>query len=306
MQTAFERAEGDEVLNAMTVDVEEHFQVSAFEGLIRRENWEAIPSRVEANTERLLDLFGEAGVHSTFFVLGWIGERYPGLVRRIADLGHEVACHGYSHKLAYQQEPEEFRHEVVLSRRILQDASGQSVEGYRAASFSIGRQNLWALDTLAEAGFVYDSSLFPVLHDRYGIPGAPRHIHRLRTPGGMTLVEVPPSTLAFGRATLPFGGGGYLRIYPGGFSRWAVRRLNQRERMPAIVYVHPWEVDPGQPRIRANWPRRLRHYWGLNTTTRKLRDLMEHYRFGPIRQVIARVASSLATVAAERDPSSVA
>ena len=281
------RPSSNNVLNAMTVDVEEHFQVSAFEGVVDREKWESIPSRVEANTDRLLGLFDDAGVHATFFVLGWIGERHVSLVRRIADAGHEVASHGYSHRLIYNQKPDEFRQEVVLSRRILEDASGQSVVGYRAASFSIGRKNLWALDVLAEAGFAYDSSLFPVVHDRYGMPGMPRHIYRLKTREGRTLVEIPPSTLALGKVTLPVVGGGYLRLYPTKFNCWAIGRLNRREGMPAVVYVHPWEVDPGQPRIRASLLSRWRHYSGLRTTIAKLQNLMAHYRFGPISDVIA-------------------
>jgi polysaccharide deacetylase family protein (PEP-CTERM system associated) len=274
------------IVNALTVDVEEHFQVSAFAGVIRREDWESIPSRVDANVDRLLALFDDRGVKGTFFVLGWVAERRPALVRRIADHGHEIAAHGYSHRLVYDQEPSEFRDETLLSRRILQEASGQPVAGYRAASFSIGRRSLWALDTLAEAGFSYDSSVFPVVHDRYGMPGAPRRIHRLATPGGATLVEVPPTTLGCGKATLPIGGGGYLRIYPAMFTRWAIARLNRHERMPAVVYVHPWEVDPDQPRVAAPLKSRFRHYWGLGTTMGKLRDLLTRYRFGPVRQVL--------------------
>ena len=277
----------DRMLNAMSVDVEEHFQVSGFESVVRRGTWESFPSRVEANTDRLLGLFEDAGISATFFVLGWVAERHPQIVRRIAARGHEVASHGYSHKLVYNQTPAEFRHETTLSRRILQDTSGQPVLGYRAASFSITHKSLWALDVLAEAGFDYDSSLFPVLHDRYGLPGAPRRIHRLRTPAGHTLVEVPPSTLALGRAILPMAGGGYLRLYPLRVTRWAIERLNRREGLPAVLYVHPWEVDPQQPRIRAPWLSRFRHYLGLSSTTHKLRDLSRRYRFGPLRQVIA-------------------
>jgi len=276
-----------DVLNAMTVDVEEHFQVSAFEGVVRRKDWESIPSRVEANTMRLLSLFDEAGVKATFFILGWIGERYPKLVRKIADRGHEIASHGYSHRLVYEQEPSEFREETVRSKQILEDSSGQPVFGYRAASFSIVRKSLWALDILAEAGFSYDSSLFPVIHDRYGIPGSPRRIHRLKTPGGLELIEVPPSTVAFGKAVVPIAGGGYLRIYPSVISRQAVAWLNRRERIPAVVYVHPWEVDPEQPRIRGSLVSRMRHYSGLRTTMGKLRDLMARHRFGPVRDVMS-------------------
>ncbi len=281
-----DRSDGGTILNALTVDVEEHFQVSAFEGTVRRDAWASHESRVEANTRRLLALFDEWEVRATFFVLGWVGERRPALVREIADRGHEIGSHGYSHRLVYRQERREFEDETRLSRRILQDASGQPVLGYRAASFSIGRASLWALDTLAEAGFTYDSSVFPVVHDRYGMPGAPRGIHRLTTPGGSTLLEAPPSTIGRGKATLPVAGGGYLRIYPAVVTRWAVSWLNRRERMPAVVYVHPWEIDPAQPRIAAPLASRLRHDWGLGTTARKLRGLAGRHRFGPMRQVL--------------------
>ncbi len=281
------KSTGDgKILNALTVDVEEHFQVSGFAGTVRRDAWESHESRVEANTGRLLDLFDACGVQATFFVLGWVAERHPALVRRIAGRGHEISSHGYSHRLVYEQTPAEFREETRLSRRILQDVSGQPVLGYRAASFSIGPTNLWALDELAEAGFAYDSSLFPVTHDRYGMPGAPRRIHRLATPGGATLLEVPPSTLGRGKATLPVAGGGYLRIYPTAVTRFAVYWLNRRERMPVVVYVHPWEVDPGQPRIAAPLASRLRHYWGLGTTAGKLRGLVKRHAFAPMRQVL--------------------
>ena len=197
-----------DILNAMTVDVEEHFQVSAFEHVVRREDWSAHPSRVMPNTEKLLALFGEAGIRATFFVLGVVARDHPELVRRIVAGGHEVASHGYSHKLVYTQSPEEFRRETVDSRRILQDLTGQEVAGYRAASFSIGPRNSWALDVIAEAGFTYDSSLFPIRHDRYGFPGAPRRMHRLKTRSGNSVIDVPLSTLRLGRFALPVGGGG--------------------------------------------------------------------------------------------------
>ena len=274
------------VLNAMTVDVEEHFQVSAFEGTVDRADWEQIPSRVEANTARLLELFERTGVRATFFVLGWVAERRPRLVRRIADAGHEIASHGYSHRLIYEQRREEFRQETLRSRGLLQELTGAPVRGYRAASFSIRRGNLWALDVLAEAGFEYDSSLFPVRHDRYGIPGAPRSMHRLQTPGGGRLIEIPPSTIALPGTNLPVAGGGYLRLYPEALTRWAIERLNRREEMPAVVYVHPWEVDPTQPRIAAPWFSRFRHYRGLESTEGKLRTLISRFRFAPMAELV--------------------
>jgi polysaccharide deacetylase family protein (PEP-CTERM system associated) len=280
-------AASEAVLNAMTIDVEEHFQVSAFEGVVDRRDWDALPSRVEANTKRLLDLLDSSGVRATLFVLGWIAERHGRLVREVADRGHEVACHGYEHRLVHTTTADEFAREVTQSRRILQDLSGQPVRGYRAASFSIGRRNLWALDVLAEAGFEYDSSLFPIVHDRYGVPGGVRHIHRLRTSRGNRLTEVPPSTASLGRLVLPLGGGGYLRLYPLALTAWLIRRLNTKERMPAVVYVHPWEVDPEQPRVRAPLRSRFRHYNGLATTAPKLRRLVAEFRFTTMEDVIA-------------------
>lgn len=279
-------------LNAMTVDVEEHFQVSAFEGVVSRQDWDDLPSRVEENTRRLLELLDEVGVRATFFLLGWVAERHVGMVRDISSRGHEVASHGYSHRLVYRQTPGEFREETTRSRALLQDASGQTVDGYRAASFSIGRANLWALDTLAEAGFRYDSSLFPVHHDRYGMPEAERRIHRLRTPSGGILIEVPPSTIELGPLRVPFAGGGYLRLYPEAVTRIGIERLNRREGIPAVVYVHPWEVDPAQPRQTGlPWKSRARHYVNLDTTETKLKRLLTRYRFGPMRDVIAEAGA---------------
>ena len=275
------------ILNAITVDVEEHFQVSAFEGVVDRDQWAGMESRVEANTDRLLELFDRAGVKATFFILGWVAERHPGMVRRISGAGHEIGSHGYSHRLIYNQTPEEFRSETERSKKLLEDSSGAAVLGYRAASFSIVRGNAWALDTLAACGFRYDSSLFPVIHDRYGFRGIPRHPFRLRTPSGATLAEVPPSTLSAGSMTLPVAGGGYLRFYPLPLTRWAVGRLNRKERMPANLYVHPWEVDPEQPRIAgAPLRSRFRHYVNLGSTLDKVRNLLETFRFGPLCQVL--------------------
>ncbi len=275
------------ILNAMTVDVEEHFQVSAFEGTLDRKCWPEMASRVEANTDRLLELFDRSGVRATFFILGWVAERHPEMVRRIAGAGHEIGSHGYSHRLIYNQEPEEFRLETERSKKILEDASGTAVEGYRAASFSIVRANAWALDILAGCGFRYDSSLFPVIHDRYGFRGIPRHPFRLFTSSGASIAEVPPSTLSAGKMTLPVAGGGYLRFYPFPVTRWAVGHLNRKENIPANVYIHPWEVDPDQPRIRkATLRSRFRHYVNLGTTLDKVTKLLDTFRFGPLCQVL--------------------
>jgi polysaccharide deacetylase family protein (PEP-CTERM system associated) len=271
------------LVNILTVDVEEHFQVSAFESVVPRETWDRWPSRVERNTDILLDLFDRTNRKGTFFVLGWVAERHAALVRRIADRGHEVACHGYSHRLVYTQQPEAFREETRRSKGLIEDAIGLPVLGYRAASFSIGWRNLWALDILAECGIAYDSSLFPVRHDRYGIPGAPRQPYRVRTTAGASLVEIPPSTLRLGGAALPFGGGGYLRLFPLAVTRMAIERLNGKEGFPAVLYVHPWEVDPAQPRVPgASLLSRFRHYVGLNTTVPKLQALLERFPFGPM------------------------
>lgn len=279
--------DGIKTLNAMTVDVEEHFQVSAFADGIRRCDWPAHESRVVANTERLLDIFDEFGVRATFFVLGWVAEQKPDLVRECSRRGHEIASHGWSHQLIYNQTEAEFRAELRKSRELLRELSGQPVEGHRAASFSIDRRNLWALDVVAETGFRYDSSLFPVRHDRYGMPDAPRGIHRVRTARGNELIEVPPSTVALAGQNLPVAGGGYLRLYPAAVTHLAIRSLNRKSH-PAVVYVHPWEVDPGQPRIAAPLGSRLRHYVNLSTTIRKLEELMRRFAFGPMAEVVER------------------
>ncbi len=275
-----------EILNALTVDVEEHFQVSGFEGTVHREDWESHPSRVEANTERILEFLDETGIRATFFVLGWVAERRRGLVRKIAEAGHEVGCHGYSHRLVYTQTPEEFRRETTRSKAVLEEAAGGRVTGYRAASFSIKRPNLWAMDVLVESGFLYDSSLYPVVHDRYGIPGAPRHPYRLRTRRGNDIVEVPPSTFRLGRVVVPVAGGGYLRLYPLRLTRWAIERIHAKDRLPVIVYVHPWETDAGQPRIAAPWLNRFRHYVGIRGTIPKLRHLVQRFRFATLGEMV--------------------
>lgn len=276
------------VLNAMTVDVEEHFQVSAFAPTVNRSDWPRHESRVVDNTERLLDLFDQSTVQATFFVLGWVAEKHPGLVVTIARRGHEIGSHGWGHELIHNQSPEAFRSELERSRSLLQDLSGQPVEGHRAASFSIGRRNIWALDIVAETGFRYDSSLFPVRHDRYGMSQAPREIYRLTMSGGNTLIEFPPSTWSIAGHNLPIAGGGYLRLYPLGLTRLAIRRLNGSGQ-PAMVYVHPWEVDPLQPRINAPLKSRFRHYVGLRGTARKLSNLMGRFRFASMSEVIAGV-----------------
>lgn len=265
----------------MSVDVEDYFQVSAFEHLAAREHWDRFESRVCRNTDRLLAIFDEVGVRATFFVLGWVAERFPDLVRRIAAQGHEIASHGYAHRLVYEQTRDEFRDDVRRARAVLESVAGVPVFGFRAPSYSIVAGSMWALDVLIEEGHSYDSSIFPIHHDRYGAPNAPRHWHLLKRPGG-ALWEVPPSTIRVGRVNLPIAGGGYFRILPYCWTQWGVSRLNRVERRPAVFYVHPWELDPEQPRLPAAPWTRLRHYFNLSRTTDRLMRLLSAFRFDSI------------------------
>lgn len=273
--------------NALTVDVEDYFHVSAFSKHIDRNDWDRFSCRVEANTRVLLEMFGQAGVRSTFFVLGWVAERYPDLVREIAAAGHEVACHGYSHELVYRQTPAVFRDESRRSKEILEDIVQRPVRGYRAASYSIVAESTWALDTLAELGFEYDSSIFPVHHDRYGMPDAKREPHVLRTPAGHSLVEFPLSTFEIGSYRLPISGGGYFRLFPYGFTRYALQRINAKDQLPFIFYLHPWEIDPQQPRIKASLLSRFRHYQNLGRCQQRLTRLLRDFAFDTVEQVLA-------------------
>jgi len=275
------------VTNALTVDVEDYFQVSAFAANVKRTDWDAHESRVEANTRRLLALFEQFDYKATFFTLGWVAERCPHIVKAIHEQGHEVACHGYSHQLIYNQTPEEFAAETVKAKKILEDIIQEPVLGYRAASYSITQKSLWALDILAECGFTYDSSIFPVRHDRYGIPGAEDKPHHLTTPSGHTLVEFPISTKSYFGYRLPVGGGGYFRIYPYAFSRMALNSINKDLRQPFIFYLHPWEVDPDQPRIESSWLSTFRHYNNLGKCEQRLTRLLTDFRFSTVKQVLS-------------------
>ena len=275
--------------NALTVDVEDYFHVAAFARQIDPATWDSFSLRVEYNTQRLLDLFAEREVRATFFVLGWVAEHCPGLVRAIAEQGHEVACHGYSHQLIYEQTPAVFREETIRAKVCLEDHAQRPVLGYRAASYSITKRSLWALDILAELGFAYDSSIFPVHHDRYGIPGSPRWPYRIDTDGG-SLIEFPPSTLAVGGCRLPVAGGGYFRIYPYQLTRFALSRINRIEGQPFIFYLHPWEIDPRQPRIHAGWLSTFRHYTNLSRCEERLRHLLRDFQFAPARDVLKDLA----------------
>ena len=273
--------------NALTIDVEDWFQVAAFFPYIDRSTWESRESRVVRNTERLLALLGERGIQATFFVLGWVAEREPALIRRIAAAGHEVACHGYSHELVYRQTPEVFRAETTRAKHHLEDLLGSSVDGYRASTYSITRQSLWALDILLELGFRYDSSLFPVRHPQYGIPGAPRFPEYVTTPEGGRILEFPLSTARLGALQLPVAGGGYFRLLPYAYTRAGLRSINERERQPFIFYLHPWEIDPLQPRVPdAGFSARLRHYTNLDRCEARLVRLFTDFEFTTVRDVL--------------------
>jgi polysaccharide deacetylase family protein (PEP-CTERM system associated) len=268
------------VRNALTVDVEDYFHVSALASSIERRSWASRESRVVGNTRRLLELFDQFGAKGTFFVLGWVAERHPELVEDIAARGHEVACHGLSHSLVYNQSPEEFREETLRSKKLLEDITGTPVLGYRAASYSIVRESLWALDILVELGFSYDSSIFPVAHDRYGIPGAERVPHRLSTPSRKVIVEWPLSTAKLLGIGVPVSGGGYFRLLPYWLTRWGLSSINRSERRPFVFYLHPWEIDPAQPRIQASWLSQFRHYTNLDKCEERLRLLLRDFKFG--------------------------
>ena len=284
--------------NAITVDVEDYFHVAALSGAISRDQWDFIPSRVGRNTSRLLDLFDERGVLGTFFVLGWVAERHPEIVREIRNRGHELACHGYSHEMVYRQAPKEFRAETLRAKSILEDAAGVAVTGYRAASYSITSKSLWALDILAEAGFNYDSSVFPVRHDLYGVPDAPRFPYRLKTPAGNTLLEFPPSTYRVAGINVPAAGGGYFRLFPYALTRHMLRSLNRGHGQPAIFYLHPWEVDPDQPKVDVSLRSRFRHYNNLDKCEKRLRRLLRDFEFTTVREVLADLGPATTTTLA--------
>jgi len=278
------------ILNAMSVDVEDYFQVSAFERYVPRQDWPHRPTRVEANIEKILSLFDEHRVKGTFFTLGWIAERFPAMVRRIASEGHEVASHGWSHVRVTQQTPGEFREDVTRTKKMLEDVSGQGILGYRAASYSVGRDNLWALNVLRETGHKYSSSIFPIKHDLYGMPEAPRFAYH---PGEGDFVEFPMTTVRIAQRNLPCAGGGWFRLVPYPGMRWAMRRVNGRDKQPVIFYFHPWEIDPDQPRIAGlDAKTRFRHYLNLGRTEQRLRRLLRDFRWGRMADLLSRAESS--------------
>jgi polysaccharide deacetylase family protein (PEP-CTERM system associated) len=275
------------ILNALTVDVEDYYHVAGFEGIVDRSRWGNFESRIEASTGKVLDVLERAGVRATFFVLGWVAEHYPGVVRTIHGAGHEVGCHSYWHRLIYSQTAADFRDDLRRGRDVLEDITGTPVTAYRAPTFSITRRSLWALDVLIEEDFTVDSSIFPTHHDRYGLAGAPLAPHRLACPAG-TLVEFPMPVHAGLGYPLPVGGGGYFRLYPYALTRHLLRGINAAGR-PFAAYLHPWELDPGQPRLRPGRLRAFRHYVNLHRTESRLRRLLDDFRLGTLSDALAKL-----------------
>lgn len=273
------------MINALSIDVEDYFQVSALESVVRYEEWGKYESRVERNTAILLDMLEEFNVKATFFVLGWIAERFPDLVADIHSKGHEIASHGYAHRLVYKQDKEMFRNDIIKSKEILEDIIGDKVIGFRAASYSITRESLWALQILKEEGYAYDSSIFPIKHDRYGIPGAKRFPHAVKLNNTDKIIEFPLSTIRICKLNLPIAGGGYLRLLPSWLIKHAVKSINLKKE-PVIIYIHPWEIDPGQPRLDVKGISRFRHYVNLKKTEAKMKSILRKFEFGRVCDVL--------------------
>jgi polysaccharide deacetylase family protein (PEP-CTERM system associated) len=286
--TSAEPLSDDEIIDGLSVDVEDYFHVEAFADRVKRLDWDSYPSRFAVNTRRILDIFAVNGCRGTFFVLGWVAERDSALVREIAEAGHEIACHSHLHRKVTTLKPAEFREDLRRATHAIEDAAGVKVVGYRAPTFSIRGESLWALDILAEEGYLYDSSFFPIRHDLYGFPEGPRFMHRRKLNGGGSIYEIPMSTLRVGGQNWPFGGGGYLRFFPLRYTKWAIERTHRLEKQPAIVYFHPWELDPQQPRIAAGWKSQLRHYTGLATMERSLKTLLTNGKFEPLINFVTR------------------
>lgn len=275
--------------HAFTVDVEDYYQVEAFSAHVPRSAWPDYESRVVPNTRRILRLLGESGVRGTFYVLGCVARQHPELVREIQRDGHEIGCHGYSHQSLYRMTPDEFREDLLLATEVLSDLVGERMTTFRAPNFSIRRDTLWGLEILADAGYVIDSSIFPVRHDRYGIPNSPREPHR-RPAGRGSIWEFPPSVYRSNVGNLPIAGGGYFRLLPYAATEWCMRQTANRDGLPIMFYIHPWEVDPDQPRIKCSWKSRFRHYQNLRTTEWKLRRLVEAFRFGTVTEALRAAA----------------
>lgn len=287
-------------VHCLSFDIEEHFQVSAFESAMRRHNWDLFESRVERNTDKILDLIEFKGLRATFFILGWVAERCPALVRRICAGGHEIASHGYAHELVTSQAPQKFREDIRKTKAILEDLTGQHVCGYRAPSFSITNKSSWALSILCEEGYGYDTSIVPIIHDRYGMPEAPSVVHQLKTESGI-IWEIPPSTVSICGMRVPIGGGGYFRIFP----YWMFKALFQKAEgtnSPLVTYFHPWEIDPDQPRMKGSRLSRFRHYTNLHRTHERLTRLLDDFAFAPIKEIIIPVREIYARMAKRNEP----
>jgi len=282
------------IKNAMTVDVEDYFQVSAFEPYINRDQWDRLPHRVQNNTNKILDIFAQHNVQATFFVLGWVAERFPELLKRIVNEGHELASHGFSHIRVTQQTPIEFKDDVVRTKQLLEDIAGVPVRGYRAASYSITKDNLWALEVLDKAGYDYSSSIYPIKHDLYGIPGAPRFPYH--PVAGVQLLELPITTLEMFGRRMPCGGGGFFRLYPYIFSRWALKQVNDKDKQSGMFYFHPWEIDPDQPRPSGlSAKARFRHYLNLRRMERRLTRLLDDFSWGRMDHIFMPTADSMSS-----------
>ena len=274
------------MINALTIDVEDYYMVSNFADVVIFDEWGALESRIEKNTIKVLDLLDENGVKATFFILGWIAEHHPGIVREIYSRGHEIASHGYNHRLVYMLSEEEFRDDTRRSKRLLEDIIGDEVKGYRAASYSITKDSLWAIDILIEEGFTYDSSIFPVRHDRYGYPGFSRFSKTMKkSDGAGELLEIPPSTIKIFGMSIPVAGGGYLRLLPVNVLEWCIDSLNRKEGERAVIYVHPWEFDPDQPRLKGSMVSMFRHYHNIKKMQEKFTRLLKRFRFAPLRDL---------------------
>lgn len=285
------------LINGLSVDVEDWFQVGAFEGVIGRDSWDSLSNRVERNVETILEMFAEAEVNATFFTLGWIAQRNGALMRKIVDAGHELASHGWDHERVFRLDRQSFARDLEMSRKVLEDASGIAITGYRAPSFSIDQRTPWAYMVLAEQGFVYSSSVAPITHDHYGWRAAPRFAFRPLPWAG--IVEIPVTTAHFAGKRLAAGGGGFFRVLPYGFSRWAIRQVNDRDRRPAVFYFHPWEIDPQQPRVTgASLRSRLRHYTNLDVMSGKLRQLVTDFAWGRMDLLAHREAKLAVDLAA--------
>ena len=279
------------MIHALTFDVEDYYQVAAFAGRVRFSDWDKFESRVVDSTTKILDILAENRVSATFFVLGWVGEHYPALVKEIKKRGHEIASHGYNHRLVYEQGPEEFRRDIRKSREILEGIIQEKVIGYRAPNYSITRQTPWALDILAEEGFGYDSSIFPIYHQRGGMPGAGRYLQRIEC-SGRELLEFPLSTLRVAGYNVPFAGGGYFRLFPYRLIKWGIRRIEKTD-CPAIIFMHPWEFDPHQPRLEGSFLTRFKHYLNLSGSEKKLRNLLRDFEFAPAKEILTTQESGV-------------